>query len=338
MAAPTGSVAGPVKHGRLREFWVSRNMRRLRRNRLAWLGFTLIALFCLAAIFAPLIAPPTGNCLRDLNITSSRQVYNPAGSAFWRAIVAAPPSCYQISRINFSPVPTPPGQEAIFGTSQGYDLFYGLVWGTRTMLRMGLIIEGITLLVGIVLGALSGFYGGWLDTTIQRVIDVIFAFPGLILTVVLLTILRPSVGTLILAFCVTGWASYARIVRGDILRTRALDYVDAARSLGARDWRVISQHVVPNSLTSILTIAILDLGTVPLSIAALSFIGLGLPSGYTDWGQLMNFARAWIQGPPGQPLAYWYVTALPAISIILFSLGWNLLGDSARDAFDPRSD
>ncbi len=335
MAAPTAPLTRR-REGGARAFWTSRNMRRLRRNKLAWLGALLVAVFALTAVFAPLIAPPQGNCLRDLGIARSAEVYNPLGGAFWHALFAAPQTCYQIVRVSFSPVPTAPGQEALFGTSQGYDIFYGLVWGTRTVLRMGLIIEAINLVLGLLIGALSGFYGRWVDTVIQRVIDILLAFPGLILTVVLITILRPSITTIILAFVITGWASYARVIRGDILRTRQLEYVDAARALGARDWRLITRHVLPNSLTSLLTIAILDLGTIPLSVAALSFIGIGLPVGYTDWGQLMSFARAWIQGPPGQPLAYWYVTVFPALFIVLYSLGWNLLGDSARDAFDPR--
>ena len=107
--------------------------------------------------------------------------------------------------------------------------------------------------------------------------------------------------------------------------------MDAARSLGARDFRLIFKHVLPNSVASVLTIAILDLGTIPLSIAALSFLGIGLPVGYTDWGQFMSFARAWMDNQ------YWYVTVLPAAFIILFSLGWNLFGDAVRDAFDPRT-
>ena len=113
--------------------------------------------------------------------------------------------------------------------------------------------------------------------------------------------------------------------------TRKLEYIDGARSLGANDWRMISKHVIPNSITPLLTTAILDLGTIPLSIAALSFLGIGLPDGYTDWGQIMNYARSWLDGP------YWYVTVFPAAFIILFSLGWNLFGDAVRDAFDPRT-
>ncbi|PYE54515.1 peptide/nickel transport system permease protein [Deinococcus yavapaiensis KR-236] len=318
-------------------WWNSRPMRKLRRNPLGMTGFVFVAFFALVAVFAPLIATPRENCLRDLNLSTSTQVRNPLGGAFWQAIFMPPQSCYQIPRLSFDDTPTPPGKTAILGTSRGYDIFYGLVWGTRTSLRFAVIIVGITLALGIMIGAISGYYGGWVDNIVQRFIDVIFAFPGFVLLVVLITILKPSVSTIVLAFSITGWAGYARIVRGDILRTRQLEYVDAARSLGARDSRMIFKHVVPNSLTSVIATAVLDFGTIPLSIAAISFLGLGLPFGYADWGQVMAFARTWMQGPPSAPLAYWYVTFFPAITIVLFSLGWNLLGSAARDAFDPRS-
>jgi peptide/nickel transport system permease protein len=317
-------------------FWQSRPVRRFRRNPLAVTGLIIVLLFVLAAIFAPLLAPPKGNCLRDLNVPENSSVYNPVGALFWKAIFAAPPSCYQITRINFSPIPTPPGQQALLGTSNGYDIWYGLVWGTRTMFILGLIVVALNLVIGIVLGAASGYFGGWFDNLVQRFIDVIFAFPGLILTVVLVTIFRPSLPTIILAFTIAGWAGYARVVRGEVLKVRALEFVDGARALGASDWRIIFRHVLPNSLTAIMVIAVLDLGTIPLGAAALSFLGIGLPVGYADWGQLISFARAWIQGPVGNPFGYWYVSFFPAFTIILFSLGWNLLGDAVRDAIDPR--
>ncbi|WP_420594572.1 ABC transporter permease [Deinococcus sp.] len=320
---------------RLQGFFGSRPVVKLRRNKLAVVGLIMTAIFLLVALFAPFIAAPSEaagrNCLRDLGISQTRQIYNPAGGAFWQVLFAAPPSCYRTERESFSPIPTPPSGTAYFGTSQGYDIFYGMIWGTRVMMKMGLVIVAITLITGIIVGAISGYYGGWIDNIVQRFIDVMLSLPPLVLTIVLLTVLGASISTIILAFCLTGWTQYARIVRGDILRTRGLEFVDAARSLGARDFRLIFKHVLPNSLASVLTIAILDLGTIPLSIAALSFLGIGLPIGYTDWGQFMSFARSWTDNQ------YWYVTVLPAAFIILFSLGWNLFGDAVRDAFDPRT-
>ncbi len=325
----------PEASGRFKTFFASRPVVKLRRNKLAVIGLIMTLIFLLTAFFAPFIAAPSqsagGNCLRDLGISQTREIYNPVGGAFWKVLFAAPDSCYRTERESFSPIPTPPSNSAYFGTSQGYDIFYGMIWGTRVMMKLGLLIVAITLLTGIIVGAVSGFYGGWIDNLIQRVIDVMLSLPSLVLTIVLLTVLGPSISSIILAFCLTGWTQYARIVRGDILRTRNLEFVDAARSLGAHDQRLIFKHVLPNSVASVLTIAILDLGTIPLSIAALSFLGIGLPVGYTDWGQFMSFARSWMDNQ------YWYVTVLPASFIILFSLGWNLFGDAVRDAFDPRT-
>lgn len=344
------SIASPVPASastqeKVETFWTSRVVRRFRRNRLAVAGLFMVIAFVLTAIFAPLLATPKGNCLRDLESTQSTQVYNVFGAVFWKAMFAAPTSCYQIFRLDFSPQPKPPGSVvnvdginymATLGTSNGYDVWYGIVWGTRIAFVLALAVEFITVFIGIVIGSIAGYFGGWLDNLIMRFIDVIFAFPGLILTVVLITILKPSLVTIIIAFSITGWAGYARVLRGEILKTRALEFIDGARALGVGDARIIFRHILPNTLTTLTVLVVLDLGTVPLGAAGLSFLGLGLPVGFADWGQLINFARSWIQGPPGNPFAYWYITFFPAITIILFSLSWNLLGAALRDALDPR--
>lgn len=325
------------KADRWANFWSSAGVRKLRRNPLALTGLAIMLLFVLTAIFAPLIAKPSGNCLRDLNMTSANQIYNPLGTPFWRGILAPPDSCYKMERLSFAQEPAPPTKEAIFGTVNGYNIFYGLIWGTRTALKMSFIIVGITLLVGIIIGAISGYYGGWVDNLIQRFIDVIFAMPGLVLTVVILTIMRannpggdPTI-PIIVAYTVAGWAGYARFIRGDVLKTRKLEYVDAARGLGASDWRQIVKHVIPNSLTTVFTLAVLDLATIPLSIAALSFLGLGFEPGFSEWGQLVDFSRQWLKP------AYWYTLTFPVLFIILFSLAFNLFGSGLRDALDPRT-
>ncbi|THF84032.1 ABC transporter permease [Deinococcus sp. KSM4-11] len=318
-------------------FWTSPAMRKLRRNPMAITGLLISVVFALVAVFAPLIAKPAGNCLRDLNLTTANEVYNPLGSGFWRAIAAPPQSCYKMERVSFAQEPAAPSREQLMGTVNGYSIYYGLVWGTRTALKLSFIIVFITLVIGVVVGAISGYYGGWVDNAIQRFIDVIFSLPPLILTIVILTILRAKnpggdpTGPMILAFCVTGWAAYARIVRGDVLRTRELEFVDAARGLGARDNRLIGRHIIPNSITTVFTIAVMDLATTPLSIAALSFLGLGFEPGYSEWGQLVNFARAWLKPD------YWYVLVYPAAVIIVFSLAFNLFGDGLRDALDPKT-
>lgn len=340
----TTTSSAPItieKRGSFQMFWTGPAMRKLRRNPLAIGGLVITLLFALLALFAPLVAKPTGNCLRDLGMTTQNEVYNPLGAPFWKAVFTPPASCYKIERLSFSQEPAPPnsveGADAPFGTVNGYNIFYGLVWGTRTALKMAFTIVGITLVVGVLIGAISGFYGGWIDNLIQRFIDVLFAMPGLVLTVVILTILRAKnpggdpTWPIILAYSVAGWAGYARVIRGDVLKTRQLEYVDAARGLGARDMRMILKHIIPNSVTTVFTISVLDLATVPLGIAALSFLGLGFEPGYSEWGQLVDFARAWLKPE------YWYVLVFPAAFIILFSLAFNLFGDGLRDALDPKT-
>lgn len=325
------------KADRWANFWSSPGVRKLRRNPLALSGLAIMLLFAIVAVFAPLIARPSGNCLRDLNMTSQSQIYNPLGAPFWKAILVPPQSCYKMERLSFAQEPSPPSKQAIFGTVNGYNIFYGLIWGTRTALKMSFIIVGVTLLLGIIIGAISGFYGGWVDNLIQRFIDVIFAMPGLVLTVVILTIMRSKnpggdpTWPIIVAYCVAGWAGYARFIRGDVLKTRKLEYVDAARGLGASDWRQIVKHVIPNSLTTVFTLAVLDLATVPLGIAALSFLGLGFEPGFSEWGQLVDFSRQWLKPD------YWYTLTFPVLFIILFSLAFNLFGSGLRDALDPRT-
>lgn len=337
MTTATPSQVPTRPKTRWQEFWSTPAARKLKRNPLTISGFIIMMLFVLMAVFAPLIAKPTGNCLRDLGMTSQNQIYNPLGAPFWKGIFNPGESCYRMERLSFSQEPTPPSAEAPFGTSNGYNIFYGLVWGTRVALKMAFIIVAVQLILGIIIGAISGFYGGWVDNLIQRLLDVIFAMPGLVLTVVLLTIMRARnpggdpTWPIIVAYCVAGWAGYAKYIRADVLKTRKLEYVDAARSLGASDWRQIMKHVVPNSLTTVFTLAVLELATIPLSIAALSFLGLGFEPGYSEWGQLINFARAWMKPE------YWYTLFFPAVFIILFSLAFNLFGSGLRDALDPRT-
>jgi peptide/nickel transport system permease protein len=318
-------------------WWNSRVMRRFRRNRLAVTGLFISLFFVLMASFAPLLAPPQGNCLRDLNVPEGSSVYNPVGALFWKAIFAPPQSCFSINRLSFSSVPTPPGVDgAVLGTTTGYDIFYGLVWGARTAFQLALMVVAATLLIGLVVGSIAGYFGGWIDNLFMRLVDIVFAFPGLILTVVIASILGKGLDKIALALIMVGWAGYARLVRGEILKTRALEFVDGARALGATDTRIIFRHVLPNSLSALIAIVVLDFATVPLSAAALSFLGLGTPPGYADWGQMVAFARPTMIGPVGQPMAYWYTWFMPGATILLFGLGWSLLGDALRDALDPR--
>ncbi|MFC1899136.1 ABC transporter permease [Chloroflexota bacterium] len=281
----------------------------LRKNPLSILGITIILSFLLVAILAPVIAPP------------------PEGHT----------DIYNIPRSGYSPTPQPPNQEHLFGTTEGqYDIFYGVIWGTRTAFQVGLLVVGTTLLLGIVLGSIAGYFGGIIDEIIMRITDVFLAFPSLILAMAITVAIGPSITSVILALIIVSWPSYTRLIRGDILSIREEDYIEATRGIGSSHIRIIVRHILPNAIFPSLIMASLDIGAVVLSAAALSFLGLGAPEGYADWGQMIQFARNWIVGPQGNPLAYWYTVMIPGLFILFFVLGWNLIGDAFRDILDPR--
>jgi peptide/nickel transport system permease protein len=283
--------------------------RQLIRNPLSLAGLVIIVIYVIIAIFAPFIAPiPEGH--RD---------------------------AYMIPHDGYSMIPEPPSEEHIFGTTQGqYDIFYGVIWGTRSAFRVALVVMAIALVIGIVLGSLAGYFGGRLDEVIMRITDIFLAFPSLILAMAIVSALGPSLKSVMIALTIVWWPSYARLIRGDILQVREEDYVEASRGLGASSRRVIVRHVLPNAIYPSLIMASLDIGAVVLSAAGLSFLGLGAPEGYADWGQMTEFARNWIVGPYNDPLKYWYAVLIPGLFILFFVLGWNLLGDAFRDIFDPR--
>ena len=281
----------------------------MKRNPLSIIGLVLILIFAIIALFAPLIAPtPEGQ-------------FNP----------------YMIPRDGYSSIPEPPSTEHIFGTTQGqYDIFYGVIWGTRTAFQVGLIVMSAVLTLGIILGSIAGYFGGIVDEVIMRITDVFLAFPPLILAMAVAIALGQGIQSVMIAIIVVSWPSYARVIRGDILTIREEDYIEASRSVGSSHLRIIIRHVLPNSMYPIFVMASLDIGAVVLTAAALSFLGLGVPAGYADWGQMINFARNWIVGTADNTFAYWHAVMIPGLFIFFFVMGWNLLGDAMRDILDPR--
>jgi peptide/nickel transport system permease protein len=328
-----------------RSWWNSKAMKRFRRNPLGIVGFSLIVFFFLVAVFAPLLTRTQlteyrNRCVRDLGLSKETMsdLGNPGKAVFWRATFLSPSSCYDIPQVGRSQVPKPPSETSPFGVaSGGYDIYYGLIWGTRTAFLSAIAVTGLGLLIGVFVGSISGFFGGWIDTFIMRFTEVLSSIPGIILAMVIIAIYGQSLRNVLISLAVLSWTGYARFLRGEILRVRELEFVDGARALGASSPRLIFRHVLPNSIGSLLILASLDIGAVTLSVAALGFLGLGAQPGYADWGQMINFARSWITGLPGQPFAYWYVIFWPGFTILLFVLGWNLLGDAVRDVLDVRS-
>jgi peptide/nickel transport system permease protein len=315
--------------------------RRFSRNPLALAGLLLVVLFALTAIFAPVMTELPRSCLRDLGLGASNQYdyRDPTKGVFWKAIVNPPTSCFGMTRAGYGSQPRNAQQsDTLLGTtSGGYDIFYGLVWGTRTAFKVGLIVVGIAFLIGVLLGSFSGYIGGVFDNIVMRFTDVVISLPSLVVAMVVVMVLGKSIENIMLAIAVTAWPSYARLMRGEVLRIKEEEYVTSARALGRRWMGVVGRHILPNAIGPIVIVASLDIGSVVLTAAALSFLGLGVEVGYSDWGQMISFGRDWILGPPGEPFYYWYVSFWPGLIILLFVLGWNLLGDAFRDVLDPRS-
>lgn len=300
-------------------------------NPLSVAGLIIVTVFVLMAVFAPLLAPPLD--------------------------VAADP--YLIPRDGFGPEPKPPGTiwnrnppptpgwyRAITGndhwihvmgtTSGQFDIWYGVVWGARTALFAGLVVTFTTVIIGLVIGSVAAFYGGWLDDILMRFTEIVMAFPFLLAALLLSSLLVPRFGRSIwpptIALIVFGWTRYARVIRGDILSAKERDYILAGRVLGVKDNRLIMRHILPNVMYPILVLASFRLGDAVLSFATLSFLGVGTQIGYADWGQIISFARDWILSLD----THWYIILFPGLALIVFGLGWNLIGDALRDILDPR--
>jgi peptide/nickel transport system permease protein len=314
--------------------------KKLLKNPTSLAGIILLAIFAIMAIGAPWFAP----------------------------IPERSRDPYMIPRDGFSTTPVPPSEDHPFGTTEGqYDIFYGVIWGTRTAFRIGVVITLITSLVGMFVGAISGFYGGWIDELLMRIAEIFQAFPFLLAAITMTSVLQTIYGrgeagglifmakivafftfgqnpaedidpvqlqilTGMLAIMFFGWMTIARVMRGNILSVKEFEYALAAKTIGASDMRILFRHLLPNAVFPILVIASMNIGSYVLTFAALSFLGLGAQRGYADWGQMISFARNWVPSL----VEYWYIVVYPGMAIVLFVLAWNLVGDALRDILDPR--
>ena len=225
-----------------------------------------------------------------------------------------------------------PSAEHWLGTDvQGRDIWSRLVYGARVSLTVGLISQGIALLLGVTLGLLAGYYGGWVDEVIMRLADVTLAFPTLLLLIAMVAAFQPSMGVVFATIGVVGWAGMARLVRGQVLVVRQLEYVQAIRALGARDWRIMLGHVLPNVIAPVVIAATLGVAGAIMAEAALSFLGLGVPPPAPSWGSMIADGRDLDQ----LRRAPW-TSVFPGMAIGAAVLGFNLLGDALRDALDPK--
>ena len=339
MSAIAAPLDGPLDTG---ELDASRKppgiVRQLLMHRLSVFGFVLLGAFAFVAIFAPVIAPPVVNSRDVMKIPRDGfgTVPLPPGTTWAKG---APPLPFWWQPLTGLDHWTHP-----FGVaSGGWDIFYGVVWGTRTAFLVGIIITTLTVAIGVIVGTVSAYYGGVIDLVIQRITEVFLTFPFLMAALTAATILQPIIGgkagiggggliTAGIAVVLFGWMGNARLIRGDILSVRERDYVMAARAVGAKDSQIMLRHIVPNAIFPTLVVASLNIGTFVVTFAALSFLGLGAEQGYADWGQLLAFARGWITTLD----QYWYIVFFPGMALVLFTLGWNLVGDAVRDVLDPR--
>lgn len=231
----------------------------------------------------------------------------------------------------------PPSLVTFFGTDGlGRDLFSRLLVGGRYSLSIGFIVVSISGSIGVAYGAISGYYGGLVDEVMMRIVDVIQAFPGLVLALVIIATLGSGYWELVLAFTAVGWSGYSRLIRGEILKVKENEYVMAAEALGARDRSIIFRHVVPNALAPVIVQASLAIGTVVIGVAALGFLGLGFPQGTPEWGTMLNNTRSTLLTGPGGTIPWW-ATVFPGVAIFLFVMSMNLIGDGIRDALDAQS-
>ena len=268
--------------------------RRLRRNKLAMLGLAIVIILILIALLAPLIAP-----------------YDP------------------IARIK-KDSSLPPGKAYFFGTDLlGRDIFSRVIYGSRISIEVGIVAVGISVVIGLFFGALSGYFGGVSDAVIMRMADIFFAFPYILGAIAIMTVLGPGIVNIFIAIGILGWASFARIFRSSILSIKNKEYIEAARALGANNYRIITKHIFPNSMAPIIVFATMNVGVAIIVEAALSFLGLGVQPPTPSWGKMLAESLDYIDIAP-------WMMLFPGLAIVITVLGFVLLGDGLRDAFDPK--
>jgi peptide/nickel transport system permease protein len=282
------------KQARLGQLWLA--WQRIRRNRLAMAGLVIVGVLLVVAAFAPGIAP-----------------HDPLAQDLSRRLL-------------------PPGTPGnLLGTDDfGRDILSRIIFGARITLYIIALVAVTAPALGLLIGTVAGYFGGWVDATLMRLTDIFLAFPRLILALALVAVLGPGIENAVLAIALTAWPPYARVARAETLTVRSSDYIAAIRLQGASAPRIIAGHVVPMCLPSVIIRVTLDMAGVILIAAGLGFLGLGVLPPTPEWGLMISSGRKFL-------FEQWWVATMPGLAIFIVSLGFNLLGDGLRDVLDPRS-
>ena len=267
-----------------------------KRNALATTGMALVAVFVVFALFAPWIAPQNPS-----NIDLPSRLQPPSG-AHW------------------------------FGTDElGRDILSRVIYGARISMLVGGSVVAGSLLLGLALGSIAGYCGGWADKFFNVILmNAFLSFPGILLAIAFVAFLGPGIFNLILALCIGGWVGYARLVRAQVLAVKEKEFVEAARALGASDWRIVTRHILPNIIQPVIVQAAIGMAGAILAEATMSFLGLGVPPPTASWGSMLNDGRAHLFDAP-------HLVLFPALAVMLAVLSFNFIGDALRDYMDPRS-
>ncbi len=282
-----------VDTGKRRSQWAE-VWRRLTRNRTAMFGLVIVLLIIFTAIFADVIAP------------------------------------HSFRAQNLDRIAEPPSREFLLGTDDlGRDILSRIIFGARVSLQVGFIAVSISIMIGGTLGAIAGFYGGRLDNVVMRVMDVLLAIPSILLAIAIVSAFGGGIVNVMVAVGISYIPLYARIVKASVISVKEQEFIEAARAVGANDFRIIVKHILPNSLAPIIVQGTLGVATAILSAAGLSFIGLGIQPPTPEWGAMLSSGRHLLR-------TAWHVATFPGIAIMITIFALNLLGDGLRDALDPR--
>lgn len=318
---PLSDWSGGVD-GESRSRW-RRAFHRFRVNRTAMIGMSVVAILSFFAIFARPIAI-SGVTVQPFSLAP----YDPT------ATITSPVSDPYDPDVSSWDSPSWDYPLGIDGS--GRDMLSRILTGGRYSISIGFVVVALTATFGMVYGSISGYYGGWVDEIMMRIVDTIYAFPGLVLAAIIVSLFGGGYWQLVLAFSLFGWNGYARVMRGEVLKVKQNEYVMAAKALGARDRTVIFKHVLPNAMAEVIVVATLAIGSVVIGVAALGFLGLGFDSSTPEWGTMLDDMQTSLTHTIGDDGVPWHATFFPGLAIFLFVMSMNMIGDGINDALDAQ--